>query len=105
MPRGPPADGDRRRAARRARSRWRAAPIGWPLPLLALLTLLYGLFGQYVPGEFGHPGTPLASFLGTLTIAEGGLWGSLTGVSVGHRRDLRDLRRRAQRGRGRRRVS
>jgi len=57
--------------------------IGWPLPLVALAALLYGLFGQYVPGEFGHSGTPLRSFLGTLTIAEGGLWGSLTGVSVG----------------------
>ncbi|WP_218940286.1 TRAP transporter permease [Denitrobaculum tricleocarpae] len=61
-------------AARRA--------IGWPLPLVAFLTLLYGLFGQHIPGEFGHSGTPLASFLGTLTIAEGGIWGSLTGVSV-----------------------
>ncbi|MBB5702112.1 TRAP transporter 4TM/12TM fusion protein [Ochrobactrum daejeonense] len=57
--------------------------IGWALPSVAALTLLYGLFGQYIPGEFGHAGTPLASFLGTLTIAEGGLWGSLTGVSVG----------------------
>src|SRR5690606_3555978 len=36
----------------------------------------------YVPGEMGHPGVPLPSFLGTMTIAEGGLWGSLTGVSV-----------------------
>jgi TRAP transporter 4TM/12TM fusion protein len=57
--------------------------IGWPLPLMALLTLLYGLFGQHLPGEFGHSGTPLNSFLGTLTIAEGGIWGSLTGTSVG----------------------
>ncbi|MCB1385541.1 MAG: TRAP transporter fused permease subunit [Nitratireductor sp.] len=56
--------------------------IGWPLPLVALTTLAYGLFGQYIPGEFGHSGTPLESFLGTLTIAEGGIWGSLTGVSV-----------------------
>lgn len=56
--------------------------IGWPLPLVALLALLYGLFGQHIPGEFGHPGTPLKSFLGTLTIAEGGIWGKLTGVSV-----------------------
>lgn len=56
--------------------------IGWPLPLVALAALLYGLFGQYIPGEFGHSGTPLKSFLGTLTIAEGGIWGSLTGVSV-----------------------
>ena len=51
-------------AARRA--------IGWPLPSVALIALLYGLFGQYIPGEFGHSGTPLKSFLGTLTIAEGG---------------------------------
>ncbi len=57
--------------------------VGWPLPTLAAIALLYGLFGQYIPGEFGHPGTPLESFLGTLTITEGGLWGSLTGVSVG----------------------
>ncbi|MCR4265627.1 TRAP transporter fused permease subunit [Nitratireductor sp. ZSWI3] len=57
--------------------------IGWALPGVAALALLYGLFGQHIPGEFGHAGTPLASFLGTLTIAEGGIWGSLTGVSVG----------------------
>lgn len=56
--------------------------IGWPLPLVALLTLLYGLFGQHISGEFGHPGLPLGSFLGTLTITEGGIWGKLTGVSV-----------------------
>ncbi|MFD2207546.1 TRAP transporter permease [Kiloniella antarctica] len=62
-------------AARRA--------IGWPLPIVAALALLYGVLGQYIPGEFGHAGTPLNSFLGTLTIAEGGIWGSLTGVSVG----------------------
>lgn len=57
--------------------------IGWPLPLVALVALLYGLFGNLVPGQFGHPGMPLPSFMGTLTISEGGLWGSLTGVSVG----------------------
>ena len=57
--------------------------IGWPLPLVAILALAYGLYGQYIPGEFGHSGTPLKSFLGTLTIAEGGIWGSLTGISVG----------------------
>jgi TRAP transporter 4TM/12TM fusion protein len=56
--------------------------IGWPLPLVAFIALLYGFLGQHIPGEFGHSGIPLNSFLGTLTIAEGGLWGSLTGVSV-----------------------
>ena len=56
--------------------------ISWPLPSVALVALLYGLFGHYIPGEFGYPGLPVRSFLGTLTIAEGGLWGQLTGVSV-----------------------
>ncbi|MBI13652.1 MAG: TRAP transporter permease DctM/Q [Deltaproteobacteria bacterium] len=56
--------------------------INWPLPAVAVLALAYGLFGEFIPGEFGHPGLPLGSFLGTLTIAEGGLWGKLTGVSV-----------------------
>ncbi|MBY8977729.1 TRAP transporter fused permease subunit [Rhodobacteraceae bacterium NNCM2] len=61
-------------AARRA--------IGWPLPAVAAASLAYGLLGQHIPGEFGHSGTPVASFLGTLTISEGGIWGSLTGISV-----------------------
>lgn len=56
--------------------------IGWPLPMVALVALLYGFFGQYVPGQFGHPAVPLESTLGTLTITEGGVWGPLTGVSV-----------------------
>jgi len=56
--------------------------IGWPLPIVTALTLAYGLFGSQLSGEFGHPGMPLGSFLGSLTVSEGGLWGSLTGVSV-----------------------
>ncbi|WP_368500156.1 TRAP transporter permease [Paracoccus sp. 1_MG-2023] len=62
-------------AARRA--------IGWPLPLIAALALAYAAFGQHVPGEFGHAPLPAASLMGTLTLAEGGIFGSLTGVSVG----------------------
>ena len=56
--------------------------VSWPLPLITLLFILYGLFGSHIPGEFGHPGLPFNSFLGTLIITEGGLWGKLTGVSV-----------------------
>lgn len=62
-------------AARRA--------IGWPLPIVAGLALLYAAFGQHVPGEFGHTPLPPASLMGTLTLAEGGIFGQLTGVSVG----------------------
>lgn len=57
--------------------------IGWPLPLVALLALLYAALGEHIPGQFGHPGLPMPSLVGTLTITEGGLWGTLTGVSVG----------------------
>ncbi|MGB7205148.1 MAG: TRAP transporter large permease subunit, partial [Anderseniella sp.] len=56
--------------------------IGWPLPSVAAIALIYGVFGNFIPGQLGHQGLPLESFLGTLVIAEGGLWGQLTGVSV-----------------------
>ncbi|NLC27184.1 MAG: TRAP transporter fused permease subunit [Campylobacteraceae bacterium] len=52
------------------------------LPLTAAIALFYGMFGHYLPGRFGHQEIPLESFLGTLVIAEGGIYGALTGVSV-----------------------
>lgn len=52
------------------------------LPTVAAIVLAYGLLGEYIPGSFGHGGIPLDYYLGTLTITEGGLWGSLTGISV-----------------------
>ncbi len=56
--------------------------VGFPLPTVALIALLYGLYGYIIPGEFGHPGIPIESFFGNLVYAEGGIWGSLTNVSV-----------------------
>jgi TRAP transporter 4TM/12TM fusion protein len=52
------------------------------LPLITLLVLAYGIFGQYVPGSFGHDPFALDSFLGDLTISESGLWSELTGLSA-----------------------
>jgi TRAP transporter 4TM/12TM fusion protein len=52
------------------------------LPGVALVALAYGLLGDAIPGHWGHDPPPLDSFLGTLTIAEGGLWGELTGISA-----------------------
>jgi len=52
------------------------------LPMVAVIALAYGMFGEYLPGEFGHPGLPFSSLFGTLIITEGGIWGQLTGVSV-----------------------
>ncbi len=56
--------------------------VGPALPLVALLALAYAFLGPWLPGRFGHPGIPAASFLGSLTIAEAGLWGPLTGISA-----------------------
>jgi TRAP transporter 4TM/12TM fusion protein len=52
------------------------------LPGVALVCLLYGFFGEHLPGTLGHPGLPLDYFLGSLVMAEGGLWGQLTGISI-----------------------
>ncbi|MBL8701098.1 MAG: TRAP transporter fused permease subunit [Alphaproteobacteria bacterium] len=52
------------------------------LPAVAVAVLAYGLLGDAIPGHWGHDPPPLDSFLGTLTIAEGGLWGELTGISA-----------------------
>jgi TRAP transporter 4TM/12TM fusion protein len=52
------------------------------LPACALITLIYGLLGHYIPGEYGHDGIPLDTYFGTLVIAEGGLWGELTAISA-----------------------
>lgn len=52
------------------------------LPLTAFIALLYGFFGHFIQGDFGHQEIPLESFLGTLVLAEGGVFGQLTGISV-----------------------
>lgn len=52
------------------------------LPAVAALVLAYAFLGPYVPGYFAHSGATPAYLFGTLTITEGGLWGTLTGTSV-----------------------
>lgn len=52
------------------------------LPAVAALCLLYGALGEHLPGLLGHPGLPMDYFLGSLVLAEGGLWGQLTGISI-----------------------
>ena len=56
--------------------------VGLPLPIVASISIIYGVFGYLIPGEFGHPGIPINSFFGNLVFAEGGIWGTLTNVSV-----------------------
>ena len=56
--------------------------IKWVLPAITLLVLLYGYFGDLIPGTFGHGGLPFDYYFGTLVITGGGMWSSLTGISA-----------------------
>jgi TRAP transporter 4TM/12TM fusion protein len=52
------------------------------MPAVAAICLAYAFWGDRIPGEWGHAGVPIEGILGRLVLAEGGLWGSLTGISV-----------------------
>ena len=49
--------------------------IGWFLPLLVVLFLLYGVFGRLAPGIFLHRGYGLDRLVGTLYLGNGGVYG------------------------------
>jgi TRAP transporter 4TM/12TM fusion protein len=52
------------------------------LPIIALLFLLYAIFGHHIPGTFGHPEYRLDTLSSALFLTTGGLWGQLLGVSA-----------------------
>jgi TRAP transporter 4TM/12TM fusion protein len=52
------------------------------LPSVALVVLLYAFFGEHLPAQIGHTGVPMEYLLGSLVLAESGLWGSLTAASI-----------------------
>ncbi len=54
--------------------------IGWPLPIIASLLLLYGLFGNYLPGVFAHPGNTWKSIVNHLYLTSQGIYGIALGV-------------------------
>tara|TARA_R100000005_G_scaffold96241_1_gene81693 strand:+ start:19538 stop:21532 length:1995 start_codon:yes stop_codon:yes gene_type:complete len=59
---------------------WRTT--GPALPILALLMLSYTLFGQYIPGTWGHPGFEFKYLLEHLYLGTEGIWGTVTGLSA-----------------------
>lgn len=52
------------------------------LPIIALLFLLYAIFGHLVPGQFGHPEYSLRTLGSMFYLTTGGIWGQLLGVSA-----------------------
>ncbi len=55
--------------------------LGFALPLICALFLLYGLFGQYLPGELAHRGFGLDQIVGQLGFGTEGIYGTPTYVS------------------------
>lgn len=55
--------------------------MGWALPTICGLFLAYGLFGQYMPGEFMHRGYGLDQIVSTMSFGVEGIYGTPTYVS------------------------
>ncbi len=56
--------------------------IGWALPLTAVAFLLYGLFGQHLPGVLRHTGFSLETLIDQLYLTTEGIFGIPLGVSA-----------------------
>lgn len=56
--------------------------IGWPFTTITILTILYALFGKYLPWLLGHTDFSLARIVGSMFLTMNGIYGSLVGVSA-----------------------
>jgi len=54
--------------------------IGWPLPVVTSLFLLYALFGQSIPGTFGHGGYSISRIINQMYLTTEGIFGVPIGV-------------------------
>jgi len=55
--------------------------MGWGLPIICGVFLLYGLFGQYLPGDLAHRGFGVDQIVSTLGFGTEGIYGTPTYVS------------------------
>jgi TRAP transporter 4TM/12TM fusion protein len=56
--------------------------LGWILPFIAVLTVIYAYLGPYLPDVFAHRGFRVEYILETLYMSTSGIWGNVTGVSA-----------------------
>ena len=56
--------------------------LGWILPLIAVLTVVYAYVGPHLPDVFAHRGFGTEYILETLYMSTSGIWGNVTGVSA-----------------------
>lgn len=55
--------------------------IGWPLPILAILSIIYAVFGQVMPGIIAHRGYDFARLIDMMFLGTSGIFGTPLGVS------------------------
>lgn len=56
--------------------------IGWPLPIVTGVFLLYCYFGDYIPGIFGHRGYDIPRIINQMYLTTEGIFGVPLGVVV-----------------------
>lgn len=54
--------------------------VGWPLPIIAVLFMLYAYFGPSMPGILVHPGSSVAQIVDHLYMTTQGIYGIALGV-------------------------
>lgn len=56
--------------------------MGWPLPIMAIIALLYGIFGPYLPGILAHGGFGIEELAPFMYLRTDGIFGTPLGVSA-----------------------
>jgi len=57
--------------------------VGWPLPLIAVGFLLYGFYGNLIPGDLGHRAYSMERVISQIYLSTEGIFGVALGVSAG----------------------
>lgn len=54
--------------------------VGWPLPIIAIVLMVYALYGRTLPGILAHPGNTWKSVVNHLYLTSQGIYGIALGV-------------------------
>jgi TRAP transporter 4TM/12TM fusion protein len=54
--------------------------VGWPLPIIAIVLMIYALYGRSLPGILAHPGNSWKSVVNHLYLTSQGIYGIALGV-------------------------
>lgn len=54
--------------------------VGWPLPIIAVILMVYAMYGQSLPGILAHPGNSWSAVVNHLYLTSNGIYGIALGV-------------------------